>query len=502
MASQLAPASADKRFFGHPLGLCTLFLTEMFERFSYYGMRALFSLYMTKAVVLGGLGFSDKKAGSIYALYTSMVYLMCLAGGWVADVFIGQQRAVLAGGVFIALGEFCLFAPSDASFYSGLALLMLGTGFLKGNVSTIVGQLYQPGDPRRDSGFSIFYIGINIGAIFSPILCGAVGQHVYSDGKIGFRYGFALAGFGMLLGIAQYLAQSKFLGNAGRRPVGTGSAEKDRLRKRNTIIAGLVILAACAVVTVLGITGVIDVTPELVSDAEGYLLIGVSLAVFAWLIFGKGWTPQERKRATAILVLFWSSAMFWASFEQAGSSLNLFADRSTRCVIFGWPFPSSWFQSSEAVFVVFLAPVFAWLWMALGKHNPSTPAKFSLGLLFAALAFALMVPASKIAVGGVLVSTWWLNGTYLLQAFGELCLSPVGLSAMTKLAPERAAGFIMGIWFLSTSVGNWMAGKAGSLYSSMPLPTLFGTVAAISMAGAIALALLIKPTVHLMAGAK
>ena len=300
MPSDLAPAGSDTSFFGHPRGLSTLFFTEMFERFSYYGMRALLMLYMTDKLVHGGLGFTDSKAGSIYGLYTSMVYLLCLAGGWIADVFIGQRKAVLAGGVFIAVGEFCLFAPSEASFYAGLVLLMMGTGLLKGNVSTIVGQLYKQGDVRRDSGFSIFYMGINIGAIISPILCGWVGQHKFADGTTGYRYGFAVAGLGMLVGIAQYMAQSKYLGKAGLRPPGTGSEQKDRQRKKNSIIAGVIILAVCGVVAILGTTAVIHVTPESIGDGEGYLLIGISLAVFAWLIFGKGWAPAERKRAMAI----------------------------------------------------------------------------------------------------------------------------------------------------------------------------------------------------------
>jgi POT family proton-dependent oligopeptide transporter len=489
---------ADTSFFGHPRGLATLFFTEMWERFSYYGMRAILILFLTDKIAHGGLGFSDDKAGAVYGFYTAMVYLLCLGGGWVADRITGQRRAVLIGGVFIAAGEFCLVAPSEISFYTGLVLLMMGTGLLKGNVSTIVGQLYAPGDPRRDSGFSIFYMGINTGALISPIICGYVGE------RISWRLGFAVAGAGMLLGLIQYLLGSRRLGSAGLHPASTGNPELDRRQKRNAAWAVSAFLGFFVVLGLAGALGAMAFTANLISEWLGWFLLGISVAVFAWLIFGGGWSREERKRSVAIMVLFVASALFWASFEQAGSTLSLFAERSTNRHIFSFEFPASWFQFVQPIFVVVLAPVFAWLWLALGRRRtePSAPAKFSLGLLFGGSAFAILVPASIMAVHGAQVSMWWLTGTYLLQTLGELSLSPVGLSAMTKLAPERAAGFIMGIWFLSTSIGNWLAGEAASLYSSMPLPTLFGTVAALTIGAAVMLALLIKPTVRMMSGVK
>jgi POT family proton-dependent oligopeptide transporter len=496
MHSNHAPAGADTRFFGHPLGLATLFFTEMFERFSYYGMRALLILYMTHKVAEGGLGFVDAKAGSIYGLYTAMVYLLCLAGGWIADTFIGQRRAVLAGGILISAGEFCLLAPGELPFYSGLVLLMMGTGLLKGNVSTIVGQIYPAGDPRRDSGFTIFYMGINSGAVAAPIVCGWLGQHY------GYRLGFGVAGLGMLLGLAQYVAFGRSLGDAGSRPAGAGSPEATRRRKRHGLLAGLALVAIAGACAALGASGSVSITPELISNVLGCFLLLVTVVVFSWLILGKGWSPEERKRSTAVLVLFVSSAVFWAALEQAGSSLNLFADRGTRCVVLGLAFPSSWFQTVEPVFVVALGSVVAWLWLALGRRNPSSPAKFSLALLFNAAAFAILIPAAAIIGGGTRVSALFLLGTYFLQALGELSLGPVGLSAVSKLAPARAAGFMMGIWFLSISIGNWLAGKAASLYSSVPLPWLFGYVAAFSLAAAVAMALLVRPTVRLMAGVR
>ena len=486
-------AQYDTRFFGHPRGLATLFFTEMWERFSYYGMRAILIYYMTDKIVKGGLGFNDDKAGAVYGLYTAMVYLLCLGGGWVADQIVGQQRAVLMGGLFIAAGEFSLMAPSQAAFYLGLVLLMVGTGLLKGNVSTIVGQLYRQGDPRRESGFSIFYMGINIGALISPIFCGWVGE------RISWRLGFGLAGLGMLAGVIQYVFQLKYLGEAGRYPASTGDRAADIRQRRNAIWA---VGGGLAALGLMGATGAITLTASLISDALGWALLGISVVVFAWLIFSRTWTVEERKRSAAILVLFVASAVFWASYEQAGSSLSLFAERSTDRHIFGFEFPASWFQFVQPVFVILLAPVFAWVWLAMNRRRiePSSPGKFSMGLLWAGLAIAILVPASLMAAHGAQVSYWWLTGTYFMQTIGELCLSPVGLSAMTKLAPERAAGFMMGIWFLSISIGNWTAGKAASLYSSIPLPSLFGVVAACTIVAALALVVLIRPTVRLMSG--
>ena len=270
MSSDHAPAGADTRFFGHPLGLATLFFTEMFERFSYYGMRALLILYMTHKVAEGGLGFVDAKAGSIYGLYTAMVYLLCLAGGWIADTFIGQRRAVLAGGILIAAGEFCLLAPGELPFYAGLVLLMMGTGLLKGNVSTIVGQLYPAGDPRRDSGFTIFYMGINSGAVVAPIVCGWLGQHY------GYRLGFGVAGLGMFLGLAQYVAFGRSLGDAGSRPAGAGSPEATRRRKRFGLLAGLAVVAIAGGCAALGASGTVSITPQSISNALGYFLLLVT----------------------------------------------------------------------------------------------------------------------------------------------------------------------------------------------------------------------------------
>ncbi len=483
--------SLDTSFFGHPRGLATLFFTEMWERFSYYGMRALLILFMTASTDKGGLGFNVAKAGAIYGFYTAMVWLLSLPGGWVADRIIGQRRAVLYGGILIACGQFCLVSPSLWIFYSGLGLLILGTGLLKPNVSTIVGQLYAPGDPRRDSGFSIFYMGINIGAL-SPLVCSWIGE------RVSYRLGFGLAGIGMVAGLIQYVLGGRHLGSAGLYPVVPENMEVDRRQKRKASLGAVVGIALLGLVGVLAATGKVELTAESISNGLGVVLVIVSVAVFSWLLLGRGWSPTERKRSAAILVLFLASIVFWSAYEQAGSSLNLFAERNTNRNVLGFEFPAGWFQWVQPLFLVALAPLFAWLWLALRKREPSSPTKFSLGLLLVGLGFLILVPAAS----GAMVSPWWLTGTYFLHTLGELCLSPVGLSAMTKLAPVRVAGFMMGLWFVSISIGDYFAGKAASLYESMPLPTLFGTVAAFAVGGAVVLVLLIRPTVRLMSGVK
>src|SRR5580692_3195241 len=492
MSQTTVAVHQDTSFYGHPRGLATLFFTEMWERYSYYGTRALLMLFMVAPASTGGLAFPVVKAGAIYSVYAAMEYLLCLGGGWVADRITGQRRAVLYGGILIAAGNFCLAAPSVMFFYAGLGLIMMGTGMLKPNVSVIVGQLYAPGDKRRDSGFSIFYMGINLGALISPLICGWAGEDV------SWGLGFAISGVGMVAGLIQYWLGGKYLGQAGLYPSSTGDASKDRKEKRIGAIAALVGLAVLGGLAMLGSSGAVEINATTVSDGLGWVLIAITVATFYWLIFGKGWSVDERKRAVAILVLFIASAIFWASFEQAGSSLNLFADRNTNRVVLGHQFPASWFQSVQPLFVIALAPVFAWLWLALGRREPSSPAKFTLGLILVGLSFAIMVPPSS----GGLVSPWWLVGCYFLATLGELCLSPIGLSAMTKLAPARIGGFVMGIWFLGTAIGNWLAGRAGGLFESMPLPQLFGAVAASALVAGLVLALLIKPTVRMMSGVK
>jgi POT family proton-dependent oligopeptide transporter len=496
MQPTVANTGADASFFGQPRGLATLFFVEMWERFSYYGMRALLILFMTASVAHGGLGFPVVKAGAIYGFYTAMVYLLSLPGGWVADRICGQRRAVLYGGLLIVAGQAFLMSPGLQGFYAGLGLLMLGTGMLKPNASTMVGQLYAQGDRRRDSGFSIYYMGINLGALLSPLACGYVGE------RIGWRLGFGLAGLGMVVGLIQYSLGGKYLGTAGLHPAPPKNPEAGRRLRRNTALVAVAAALILGTIALLAATGRLDISAVRLSASLGLVLIIVSVGIFAWLLLGPGWSATERKRSGAILVLFLASSVFWAAYEQAGSSLSLFAERSTNRVVFGFDFPASWFQFVPALFVMILAPLFAWLWVALGKREPSSPAKFAWALLFGGIAFAILVPPARAAITGALVSPWWLTGTYFIQTVGEMCLSPVGLSAMSKLAPARVAGLMMGLFFVSISIGDYLAGTAASLYESMPLPELFGVVACIAFGAAVVLVMLVKPTVKLMSGVK
>jgi proton-dependent oligopeptide transporter, POT family len=489
-----ALAPHDRAFFGHPRGLSTLFFTEMWERFSYYGMRALLILFMTASVSTGGLGFDTAAAGAVYGLYTSMVYMSTVPGGWLADRVIGQRRAVLYGGILIACGHFSMAFPTLATFYLGLFLIVIGTGLLKGNVSVIVGQLYGPRDARRDAGFSIFYMGINLGAFIAPLICGYLGQ------RVSWHAGFAAAGIGMVIGVIQYVLGGRYLGEAGVRPATAGNPPALAAARRQALIWSAVIVAAAVIIGGGAYTGVVPITATQIADGAGYLLLILCVGFFGWLFFGGDWTPEERKRLYVIGVFFLAAALFWSLFEQAGSTLNLFADRDTRTTVFGWSYPSSWFQSMNSLFVWAFAPVFAWLWLVLGRRGqePSTPIKFALGLILVGAGFAVLIVAAGLAQKGVQVSPMWLTVVYLLHTFGELCLSPVGLSAMTKLAPARIAGLMMGVWFLATSVGNFIAGRLAGFYESMPLGTLFTNIALFGIIAGLLLLPFARPIKRMM----
>jgi len=464
--------------FGHPRGLSTLFFTELWERFSYYGMRSLLMLFMVAPAAAGGLGMPAERAAAIYGLYTGSVYFTTIPGGWIADRLLGLRRAVLVGGILIALGHYCLAANVRPLFFAGLVLIVLGTGLLKANISSIVGQLYAKDDPRRDSGFSIFYMGINLGAFFSPILCGYLGQ------KIGWHWGFGAAGVGMTFGLVQYVRGQDRLGQAGRlteRP-----AQSGRLW---VAILGAVAAAAALLYAVWAY--------------RGWVMLFLTAALFAWLLRTGARDATERKRIGAIMALFVFATLFWMGFEQAGSSLTLFADQCTHNVMFGWAFPSSWYQSVEPVFVIIFATPFALLWLRMGRYEPSSPAKFAYGLLLLGLGFVFVVVAALIySRTGMKVSPWWLILLYLFHAFGELSLSPVGLSTVTKLAPARIVGLMMGVWFLALSLGNFLAGYVAGYFEKMPLPQLFGAVFLTTTLSAVLLALVTPSIKRLMAGVR
>ena len=551
-------------FFGHPRGLSTLFFTEMWERFSYYGMRALLILFMTAAVAgeNPGLGFGEATAGAVYGLYTSMVYLLTLPGGWIADNLWGQRRAVFVGGCIIALGHFTLAAPllgapEMPSFYLGLLFIVLGTGLLKPNVSTMVGDLYpepeqasteherQEWGAKRDAAFSIFYMGINIGAMLGPFVCSALGEGLdwgWLTYEGSWHLGFSAAGFGMILGLIQYRLGDRHLGRAGLFQ--TDDAPEVVRRRSNRFFLGAAAIAAVVGVMVwMMVSGALGITLDAFATWVGYGILLVSILFFAWLILGVTWAAGllalffllvftlggsvlagqwailttlsvfllanigllairrevvsvEKQRLMVIFWLFLLAAIFWSGFEQAGSSMNLFARDLTDRTIGGWELPAGWLQNINPFFIIVLAPVFGamWTWLAHRDRNPSIPVKFALGLLGLAVGFFVLAWGAANATPEAGASMAWLVVTYFLFTCGELALSPVGLSSMTKLAPPGRLGQMMGVWFIAAALGNLFAGLvAGSLETLAP-SALFQAVA-IFTAGAGIVALLLSPWV-------
>ncbi len=447
--------ASGKTFFGNPPGLATLFFTEMWERFSYYGMRALLFLFMVASVEKGGLGLDDKTSGAIYGLYTMFVYLLALPGGWLADRYFGLRKSVFYGGCLIAAGHLSMAIPFTETFFLGLLLIVIGTGLLKPNISSLVGTLYSPDDQaRRDAGFSIFFMGINIGAMVSPIIVGYLGE------KISWHVGFGSAGVGMLLGLVIFKLTESNLGDAGLAPSGLSDPLAQMQRKRN-ITQGLWATAAILVLFIAMLfLRLIRIDPVAIATASSYV-IGITVAVyFVYVFLFEKLESAEKKKVLTLAIFFLASATFYSGFEQQGSSLNLFADRYADMVIAGYRIPTSWLQTFPPAAVVLFAPIFAWLWIRLAKKNlnPSTPVKLSLGLIFMGLGYTVMVAASTLVVAGQHPLPTWLIFTFVLQEFGEICLYPVGLSAVTKLAPGRLVGQMMGIWFMSLAFGNLIAG--------------------------------------------
>ena len=489
-------ATSGREWFGHPRGLGTLFFTEMWERFSYYGMRAILVLFMTASAAAAnpGLGFSDAQAGAIYGMYTALVYLLALPGGWVADKLWGTRKAVFVGGCVIAAGHFSLAVPSMATFYLGLGLIVIGTGLLKPNISAMVGDLYPEGGARRDAGFSIYYMGINLGAFVGPLLCGLLGENY------NWHLGFSLAGIGMVAGLIQYRLTQRHLGQAGLFQADAPPQAIDARTKRfYMVMAGAAALVALAVVLTRSGALAIDLTT--LAQSLGVVIVGIAFAYFVFLIFFAGHTVEEKKRLAVIFWLFVLAAIFWSGFEQAGSSMNLFAERLTDRTIGGWEAPASWLQSVNPIFIMILAPVFGSLWISLANRNanPSIPVKFALGLLGLSAGFFVIAWGGANASEENLIAPAWLIVTYFLHTFGELALSPVGLSSMTKLAPRGRVGQMMGVWFIAAALGNLIAGLAAGGLESLPPADLFRKVAMI-VGGAGVFALLVSPAVKKLMG--
>lgn len=498
--NDLTPYTQDRRFFGQPRGLATLFFTEMWERFSYYGIRPLLVLFMTAALAQGGFGYNRETASSIVGIYASSVYLSSLPGGWIADRWLGLRRSIWYGGIFIALGHLSIGLSAvfaHRAFFLGLILIVIGTGLLKPNISAIVGDLYPEGGARRDAGFSMFYTGINLGAFLAPLVTGALGE------LVGWHWGFGAAGVGMLLGLITFRTLApKTLGPIGVQPNGT----PDEQRFVRNLSYGL--LAVVALVVLLAMTGVFSINAVAVAHNMTAIILGLALLYFAYLFFFAGLNGNEKKRVVVIIVLFLFATIFWSAFEQAPTSLNLFARDFTDRRIFGWESPTTWMQAANSVFVILLAPVFGLLWLALGKRNrnPSSPAKFAFGLFAAGLGFWVMLIASNRVIAGgpgARVSMWWLTTSYLFQTFGELTLSPVGLSSMTKLAPRKFVGQMMGIWFMASALGNLIAGIVGGNVDPNKLaemPLLFQRTAWSLFIAAAVIAALVIPIRKMMGG--
>jgi POT family proton-dependent oligopeptide transporter len=446
--------NTSNTFFGHPIGLRTLFLTEMWERMSYYGMRALLVLYMTGAVTgfNPGLGWSQVDAQAIYGIYVGMVYFMVVPGGWIADNILGHQKAVLIGALVIALGHFTLALPVEQSFFLGLILVVLGTGLLKGNISTIVGQLYEGQDDKRDSGYTIFYMSINIGSTLGFLVCSYLGE------KIGWHWGFGAAGIGMTFGVIQFIRHRNLLGDAGMHP----NEMSDQKRSKLTNYLKLSLVGMFLVIGA-GLLGFIVIDPRFFAEQFAYFLTIVAGLYFVYLFLFAGLDAGERKNLILLFLLFIGAAAFWSGFDQSAGSLNIFARDYTDLSIAGYEIPVGWLQFANPIIVVIFAPIFAGIWAQLARMNldPTLPFKFAIGLLFMALSFVVMIVAVNIALESSPVGMQWLLLTYLFQTWGELALSPIGLSAFSRYGPKRYMGQMFGLWFLASAIGGVLAGLLG-----------------------------------------
>ena len=444
----------DKGFFGHPIGLRTLFLTEMWERMSYYGMRALLVLYMTGAITgfNPGLGWSAVDANAIYGIYVGMVYFMVVPGGWLADNILGHQKAVLIGAVIIAMGHFTLALPLTQTFFLGLILIVLGTGLLKGNISTIVGNLYVDNDDRRESGYTIFYMSINIGSTLGFLICSYLGE------KIGWHYGFGAAGIGMSFGVYQYIKYRHLLGSAGANPNSMPDEKRSKLIKWTKIS-----LIGMFIVIGTGLLGLISIEPRLFAENFAYFLTIIAGLYFIYLFLLAGLNADEKKNLLLLFILFIGAAAFWSGFDQSASSLSIFARDYTDLSIGSFIIPIGWLQFANPILVVIFAPIFAGIWAHLGRinMNPSLPLKFAIGLLFMAFSFIIMIYAVNLAMVSAPVGMQWLLITYAIQTWGELALSPIGLAAFSRYSPKRYMGQMFGLWFLASAIGGVLAGLLG-----------------------------------------
>jgi POT family proton-dependent oligopeptide transporter len=490
--------SSDKTFFGHPRGLSTLFFTEMWERFSYYGMRALLLLFMIGTVEQGGMGMDEKTGGAIYGLYTMFVYLLSLPGGWIADRLLGLRKSIFYGGCIIALGHFCLAFPYQETFFFGLLLIVIGTGLLKPTASALVGEQYALNDRAgRDAGFSIFYMGINIGAFIAPLITSYLGEN------INWHYGFAAAGVGMVLGLIQFKLTEKNLGSTGLQPSKADDKEGRKKAKQILVAVGSLLV----LFVILMMTRTITIDPVVFAQTIGIVLLICAVIYFIYVFVTQKLDASETKKIWAIIIIFIATTVFYTGYEGQGSSLNIFADRYTDMFLGSFEMPAGWLQSFPAIFVVIFVPMFAalWVWSAKKNINISTPVKMSMGLIFMALGYVVMIGASKIVIGGDKPLPTWLIFTYMLHTFGEICLYPIGLSAVTRLSPQRLVGQMMGVFFMALALGNLAAGLFAGEFDDTTIASnpnvlvdLFGLVAMITAIGGVIVLIISKPLLKLM----
>ncbi len=468
----------DTRFYGHPKGLQTLFMTEMWERMSYYGMRGLLVLFLTTAVTEGGFEMTSARATAIYGLYTASVYFMGLPGGWIADRLIGSQKAIWYGGIVIMCGHICLAIPNSGCFYIGLILLVLGTGLLKPNITAVVGQLYSSKDERRDAGYAIYYMGINIGSVIGYTVCGWLAENV------GWHYAFGAAAIGMAIGLIHFKRTSSNLNGAGEEAAALMSPQG----QKNSWSVIALFLIVLTIVTAMMLVGKLSFDPKTVSEITAYVFLAIFVIYFLWIYVLGDLNAVEKKGMWAILLVCIASACFWSGFEQAGSSLNLFGRDLTDRTVFGYEFPTTWLQNANPTFIILLTPFFAAFWINLGKRmiTPGYGLKCAVGLIIMGLGFVVMYFAAKVLGASETgkVASYWLIMTYFLHTVGELCLSPIALSAISKLSPKRFMAQLMGLFVLTYAIGNIIAGLMAGGFDSeniAQLPSLFKMIATFSI---------------------
>ena len=497
-ASAAELQALDNGFMGHPAPLRSLFFTEMWERFSYYSIRPLLVLFMVATVSSGGFGFDEVTASAIYGIFAGSLYLAAVPGGWLADNWLGQERALWWGSIVIALGHLCIALSAMFGmtlFFVGLICIVLGSGLFKTCISVMVGALYPKGDARRDGGFTLFYMGINIGALLAALIVG-----VFKE-KGMWHVGFGVGGLGMLVSLLTYrfIARKNLTRYAQAKGVDAEwEQSNDQYKNIGRWVGGFVALLVAAVLLIS--TGMVSFNPEMVAEYMTYIIAAVVILYFAIMFISPRLDKTDKLRLLICFILIIGSTLFWSSFEQQPTSFNLFADRYTDLNIMGFEIPSIWFQSLNPLFILILAPIVSIIWVKLGNRGlePSSMAKFALGMLLAAAGFALMIFASKsiLVPGAGLASPLWLVGSLLLLTLGELALSPVGLSSMTKLAPKGMQGQMMGLFFASIAMGNLVAAFFGGHVSADKiegLPTLFTTMTIFLVVSAVILLVLAKP---------